>query len=662
MPPTGIKKQKTFSHRRHISKPRASLGTEKEKRQSSLTQLDFVSGTPQADEVIAISSDYEDGDFEVEQPKKRRRISAKGSEGGDWTPRTRSTRSSGKRHSAKTGKSDGLERGQQTMTQLEFVPSGQRPRPVDDIEDDDDDLDYKEPSRERRGSAVAFPKPAIKRTLPWSHQSDDEMEHVPQSPVKNQGGKSLHKKAHQETDLALHSIAAHDFNTPKKAARHSEIPSSQTPPSIKMSTIKSRKSQRHYSIQKSPSKSPSTSPSKLRGLRRTPLTERSINVIPPRWQPETQESQNPTMKMLQQVRMRTRMGGASLHEEAPMPPPQSKPQRHSTAELVQADGPAATKQKLPRMLQRTTTVQDSQASDENLVTQMPPARLTRTLTVQNSQHEDLDLSSQLYRSMSSRENLRVIDSQAVNDHHDDYEEDNEDDEEFEEEEEEYPHTFDPVSAALERDAARYAWTQTQAPRTQHIKRTQVVDSEDDSDDDDLDRGIVPDSESEDEIILLPSDGPSQELCSEDMVAPNSEPEERTPRPHTTAQKQPSPSPPSSPPPLRPSQVSTVMPTQSSPHFANPAELAEAEECSPPTSPPTVPKQSLIRKPQFQDTQALIISSSPLPLPPWSSSGEVDLGLFTMSKGGDNGINELASLTDFSLPPPPPLGMSSSPWR
>jgi len=665
MPPTGIKKQKTFSYRRHISKPRAYLGSEKEKRQSSLTQLDFVTSTSQATEVIPISSDYEDGDFEVEQPRKKRRVSGKGSEADDWTPRSRGTRSDGKGHSAKSKKNDALERGQQTMTQLEFVSSGQQ-KLVDDIEDDDDDLDYKGPYIGRRESPAALCEPAIKRTPLWSHESDDEMESVPQSPAKSPGYKDPYKAAHQETeDLAMHSIAAHDFTTPKKVARFSEVPSSQSPPSIKMSTRQSRKSQRHFLGEKSPSKSPSTSPSKLKGLRRTPLTEKSVNVIPPRWQPETQESQNPTMKMLQQVRMRTRLGGAPLHEEAPMPPPKSKPQRQAAAESSRVDDPSASsKQPPPRKLQRTTTVQDSQASDENIMTQMPPARLTRIGTVQDSQHEELDLSSQLYRSMSSRENLRVLDTQVDNELYDEHEDEDED---GLEEEEEYPHTYDPVSAALERDAARYAWTQTQAPRTQH-KRTQVVDSEDDSDDDDLDRGIVPDSESEDEIILLPSptgrNGPSQELCSEDLVAPNSEPEERTPRPRAIAQKQPSPSPPSSPPPLRPSQVSTVMPTQSSPRFAMPVELAEAEEYSPPTSPPTVPKPSLIKKPQFQDTQALTISSSPLPLPPWSSSGEVDLGFNNMSKGEkpDNGGNELASLVDFSLPPPPPLGMSSSPWR
>ena len=670
MPPTGIKKQKTFSHRRHISKPRAYLGSiEKEKRQSSLTQLDFVS-TPQTNEVVPLSSD-DDGneDFAEEQPKKRRRVSGKGSEGDDWTPRTSSGRSSAKRRSGNLKGKKKLEKGQQTMTQIDFVPSTHRHQDVDDIEDYDD-LEDEEHNFGGRDSPVVLRKASSKRSLPWVKQVDDELDHVPQSPTKSP---QRNAQQHQQPDLAAHSIATHDFTTPKKVTRHLEIPSSQSPPSIKMSTRQSRKSQRFYDGQKSPSKSPSLSPAKLAGLRRTPLQEKSANTVPPRWQPETQESQNPTMKMLQQVRMRTKMGGAALHEEAPMPPPKSKPQKRVTVESSQRDDPATTKQPLPRKLQRTNTVQDSQASEENIMTQAPPHNLKRVSTIQDSQHEDLDLSSQLYRSMSSRENLRVADTQFNNDHYDEYDD--------EEEEEEYPHTYDPVSAALERDAARYAWTQTQAARTQH-NESQIVDSEDDSDDDDLDRGIIPNSESEDEIILLPSpsaqNGPSQELLSEDVAVPHSEDqaEEPTPKAHApTEKKRPSPSPPSSPPPLRPSQVSTVMPTQSSPHFIHlptidPADAEEPEEkdeeYSPPTSPPAARKQTLIKKPQYQDTQALTISSSPLPLPPWSSSGEVDLGLNSLTKGDvtdhNTGGNELASLVDFSLPPPPPLGMSSSPWK
>lgn len=670
MPPTGIKKQKTFSHRRHISKPRASLGSiEKEKRQSSLTQLDFVS-TPQTNHVIPISSDNDnDEDFAVEQPRKKRRVSAKGSEGGEWTPKSSSTRSSGKKQSAKGRGKKKLEKGQQTMTQIDFVPSTHRQPMEDDIEDDDD-MEYDGHNVGGRDSPVVLRKTSVKRTLPWTHYSEDETDHVPQSPVKSPECNVHRKAARQHPDLAAHSIATHDFTTPKKSARHLEIPSSQSPPSMKMSTKQSRKSQRFHQSQKSPSKSPSTSPSKLKGLRRTPLQEKSSNMVPPRWQPETQESQNPTMKMLQQVRLRTKMGGAALHEEAPMPPPKNKPQKRVAVKSSQADDSTS---KRSVKLQRTTTVQDSQASDENIMTQAPLHKLVRTSTIQDSQHEDLDLSSQLYRSMSSRENLRVADSQFINDRYDEYDE-------GEEDEEEYPHTYDPVSAALDRDAARYAWTQTQAARTQQ-RKTQVVDSEDESDDDDdLDRGIIPDSESEDEIVLLPSptahNAPSQELLSEEVAIPRSEGEvgEPTPKAQTMVQKKhPSPSPPSSPPPLRPSQVSTVMPTQSSPHLINfpaiePAEAQEEEEeeeYSPPTSPPGASKHNLIRKPQYHDTQALTISSSPLPLPPWSSSGEVDLGLNSLSKGDgtdNNAGNELASLVDFSLPPPPPLGMSSSPWK
>ena len=88
MPPTGIKKQKTFSYRRHISKPRAFLGTEKEKRQSSLTQLDFVSSTPQATEVILNLQRFTKMVIlRWSNPRKKRRVSAKGSEGDEWTPR-----------------------------------------------------------------------------------------------------------------------------------------------------------------------------------------------------------------------------------------------------------------------------------------------------------------------------------------------------------------------------------------------------------------------------------------------------------------------------------------------------------------------------------------------------------------------------------------------
>jgi hypothetical protein len=670
MPPTGIKKQKTFAHRRHISKPRSSLGSDKEKRQSSLTQLDFVS-TPRTNDVICIASDDEEeegDDFATEQPMKRRRVSAKGSDGDDWTPKMSGKKSSEKRSSAKAKKKAGLERGQQTMTQIDFVSSAQQPHIEDEIEDDEEaGLEDKQDASSRKGG--------LRRTLPWLNEEPDDVNYVPQSPVTDSNSKSMASTVHPQPNLALHSIATYDFTTPKKIARHLEIPSSQSPPSIKLSSKKSQRTQRHLLGQKSPSRSPSKSPSKLNIMWRSPLQERPTNIGPLKWQAETQESQNPTMKMLQQVRMRTKMGGPLLHEEAPMPPPK-KPLRHGKLDKSQANRIPDTRLAPARTLKRTTTVQDSQASDENIMTQAPALGLHRTTTVQDSQHEDLDMSSQLYRSLSSRENLRIMDSQANNDDNDYNEPDYE--------EEDYPQTYDPVSAALDRDAARYAWTQTQAPRTQHTARNHIADSEDETDEDDLDRGIIPDSDSEDEVILLPSASKqggrarSQELCSDDLVVPPLQPSDGTAnQPEAQSQKKEiNDSPPSSP-PLRPSQVSTIMPTQSSPrHRQNSNKYStdqvaggkdeEAQEFSPPTSPD---RERRIKVTQVKDTQALTISSSPLPLPPWSSSGEVDLGLYTLPKGEgkeDSGNystnNELASLVDFSLPPPPPLGMSSSPWR
>jgi hypothetical protein len=682
--PSGIKKQKTFAHRRHISKPRSSLGSEKEKRQSSLTQLDFVS-TPRTNDVICIPSDEDEEEeeeeaFAVEQPRKRRRVSAKGSEADDWTPRMSGKKSSEKRSSAKAKKRAGLERGQQTMTQIDFVSSAQQPHIEDDIEDDEDagSADKQDTGLRKGGST---------RTLPWLNEEQDEVNCVPQSPVTDSRSKKTGNIVHQQPNLALHSIATYDFTTPKKIARHLEIPSSQSPPSIKLSSKKSQRTQRHLLGQKSPSRSPSKSPSKLNVMWRSPLMEKPANIAPLKWQAETQESQNqesqkqesqnPTMKMLHAVRMRSKLGGTLLHEEAPMPPPK-RPMRRDKNGKSQATKIPDTQLAPARTLKRTTTVQDSQASDENIMTQAPPLGLHRTHTIQDSQHEDLDMSSQLYRSLSSRENLRITDSQANND---DYE-NNED----YYEEEDYPQTYDPVSAALDRDAARYAWTQTQAPRTQHTTRTQIADSEDETDEDDLDRGIIPDSDSEDEIILLPSASEqrgrdrSQELCSDDLVVPHPHrnDNETAKQPEEQPQQREIPNSLPSSPPLRPSQVSTIIPTQSSPQHRHdsikrPADQAteskegEAQELSPPSSPDP---HRRIKVAQTKDTQALTISSSPLPLPPWTSSGEVDLGLYTLPKGEGkddassyhNTNNELASLVDFSLPPPPPLGMSSSPWR
>lgn len=669
MPSSGSKKQLKFGHRRHIAKPRTSLGSmESEKRQSSLTQLDFVSTPQPSSEIIRIpDTDDEDEDFVVEQPKKRRRLSSKNSADDDWTPRA-NRRSSTRRRSAKIKQEHGREKGQQTMTQMDFVSSAEQHGVEDDIEDDHGCEFNGSEDGNVQGSGHSKHE-GRKRTIPWLDRADDMIEDLPASrrtpsPTKGSRRPSPTKVSHQPRDLAFHSISAHDFTTPKKALRHLEVPSSQSPPSVKMS---SKRSQR--------SRQASASPSKLANTPgRSPLKEKSANVAPQRWQPETQESQNPTMKMLQQVRWRTKFGKAPLHEEAPMPPPK-RPKSQVLVEASQNVEAPRQMEPSPRKLRRVATIQDSQAEDEAIMTQAPPPKLYRVSTIQNSQVEDLDLSSQIYRSISSRENLADFESQAYNDHYDDNEYDDPG-----------PHTFDPVSAALDRDAARYAWTQTQAAPSGAAQRTktQIADSEEESDDDDdLDRGIVPDSDSEDEVILLSKPGPSQEILTEDrdedvtlMAPPNnshsrhirSQGEEASksaptiPQNQTAHSNSTSNSPPSSPPPLRPSQISTIVPTQSSPRPHLPSQKP-ANPSSPPTSPPR-PFSTAKTRPA-PATQALTISSSPLPLPPWSSSGEeVEAKYFPPATKEDpeEARNELDTLVDFSLPPPPPLGGSSSPWR
>lgn len=326
---------------------------------------------------------------------------------------------------------------------------------------------------------------------------------------------------------------------------------------------------------------------------------------------------------------------------------------------------------------------------DDLSLELPPRQLKRTATVQNSQLEDMDLSSDLYRSISasSRTQQQIdYDSNAHDNLHDEggtYDQG--------------PYTYDPVSAALERDAERFGWTQTQAPLG---RVANSVDDKDDGDDYDLDHGIEPPSDNEDDVVMLPkparaisqelgdlSDPPAGAL-EEPLPAAGAANEPGEPEAADGAltevaseQDPPSDSPPSSPPTLRPSQTSTVVPTQMSPRHATQRVKFEVKEYSPPTSPPA-PREKAVpapispsQKPAEQGrlgsvirprTQEFQFSSSPLPFPPWSSPERGRwAGMETQSlreNGNEAGKarEALNNLTDFSLPPPPPLMSSSVP--
>ncbi|KAI7487061.1 hypothetical protein KC351_g2911 [Hortaea werneckii] len=135
--------------------------------------------------------------------------------------------------------------------------------------------------------------------------------------------------------------------------------------------------------------------------------------------------------------------------------------------------------------------------------------------------------------------------------------------------------------------------------------------------------------------------------------------------------------PSSPPPLRPSQISTVAGTQLSPPrlkdtqrpppltLASPRVrpqpdlVTSSSKPSSPTAPASPNNKQLFS--QWPET----FPSSPLPLPPWSSpprphETQASKARSQTQMRGRRGSIGLGSLADFSLPPPPPMSSSSRP--
>lgn len=135
--------------------------------------------------------------------------------------------------------------------------------------------------------------------------------------------------------------------------------------------------------------------------------------------------------------------------------------------------------------------------------------------------------------------------------------------------------------------------------------------------------------------------------------------------------------PSSPPPLRPSQVSTVAGTQLSPSrlkdtqrpppftLTSPRARLQPDlipSSSKPSS-PTAPASPNSKQPFSQWPETF--PSSPLPLPPWSSpprphETQASKARSQTQTRGARGSIGVGSLADFSLPPPPPMSSSSRP--
>lgn len=626
--------------------------------------------TPRA--TIDNSSDDTDDDDYQERPAKRRKWSA--------TP------------SAKKGKKTKLgerEAGQSSFTQVDYLSRMKAPRRSDmdadgfqmwqDSETEEDVLeDAPYTSRDARFGA------------PSTTSADDSEDMVPEIAESSQNG--LEQDSQGDAREKQPDGMATRLRTPQKV-RFVEVPSSQTPPGTKQTAQRLRPRQ------------PSIS--------RSPLKEKPANATSPLSKLRSPASQDMSMKMLERTRFanqKARRVNASAENgidqdlercaaeasddfslrTCPMPPPPSRHLRRTTtvqdsqAEDVEALGstvddagdlePAGTIPDSQRASSNEAIVEDSQY-------QRPPRKLKRVATVQDSQIDEDDIEHDV--DMASRTQCNYLDEMAH-----DLDEDLRS--------ECYPDgTYDPAVSALDRDADRFSWA-----HTQHFST--LVDEDAETEDEEIAHVH------EREAVQLPDTippGPSQELggaldvssLAKEKFAPPSSSDyvvsagedfdavqverrddsayesgdqvtvakaveitsSRTPREETATREEARI--PSSPPLLRASQVSTVVPTQASVALraASPQRPVKPEPVSQPPPPGRHGQTQafgVFTSPYMPSSlwQPESLSSSPLPLPPWTSPQAHG----TLDHGADFGIEtQLDSLADFSLPPPPPMSSS-----
>lgn len=297
------------------------------------------------------------------------------------------------------------------------------------------------------------------------------------------------------------------------------------------------------------------------------------------------------------------------------------------------------------------TIQDSQSEGASLSNVSskeslnPPPRkgeLRRVTTVQDSQFDDEDLFDD--------HEVHIKESQYAPDFtQQDY--------------------FDPANSALDRDALRFRWTQTQ----KQLSNINEDDSDAETDDGDLDGGrrdlqtprVKPASPN------LPTERRQTVVSDEEGQTHNTPP---TAVRHKAVLEAPRPSSGddsaydsndhanneetlvlSSSPPLRASQVSTIVPTQASTHQTATGNdsIASVPRRSELIEPATVPISPYRPIRHFHP-----LSSSPFPLPPWSSPQKPQSHAQLDETSSPLRSSQQSRLVDYSLPPPPTLSSSS----
>ena len=300
-----------------------------------------------------------------------------------------------------------------------------------------------------------------------------------------------------------------------------------------------------------------------------------------------------------------------------------------------------------------------------------PPKLQRATTIQDSEYGDSDLDDLEYKPLQinvaevhEEARKQPVDREAVIKSESALDEGAESDDELTRRSDEDEATYDPAFSALDRDAARFAMlTQTQRIKREplltqpHIcndkleqqtldLETQVATADVNISDtvaEQLSRDLS--ATVQGEVEFVPSSQAHERRRAQQIVsgveedkAPDTQPtgpidangaEERVP---------------SSPPPLRPSQVSTVAPSPTQLSPARPsASAARRIILTSPTSP--IPDSI---DDDWSPAKDLDTSSSPMPFPPWTQPEDALLG------GHGNEGETMGSMSDFSLPPPPPL--------
>lgn len=641
-------KQVKFPARRHNTRSGAGAARslpQKLKRQSTLTQLDFVSTPHSSHEVIPNSSD-EDEEYTERKPKRRRKLDPKARDQSTLTQNWR-------RRAMEQGSSDG-----------EFA----------DWEEDTTTMDV----TESEGGKAQDTQGTARYLFGRMQEVSSEMQelgdgHSDVSPAIRQ-----HRMLVASSDAGDGSTrpstadSKATLQTPKKA-RRTEVPSSQTPSSAILSVHKTWKN-REYDA--------------------SPLKGHSNSPMPLKKSPRSQTS-SPSKRMLRHMESNISYCDATPSGDAKSELWKaelvSSPRRKYNS--APATGTAAAP--IARRLARSTTVQDSQ--DEVDLAPMERS-LKRITTVQDSQSEsdlevcgsnndqddETELTVMLEVSDKERPEMhttvdepQIDTTQPRGSSLQDYEHD--DKMEIDAEEglaHEYKYTaslqqqtYDPVSAALDRDAARFGRGATQLviqPQSDAYcvgssgdkSAGNHNDGEEGGDFDDVSmhgsEERAEDSEPEcvaespveaDPETQFVADSPSAEMqyqpspelgeftqASENLMDGNGEHDSvHHGQPQSMAivpdMEGPELAMPPSPKVPRPSQVSTVVSTQGTTSRPNSGH----------GNAPTSPRKSAA----WTNT----LSSSPFPLPPESWRGAQSYrDLETQS----------SDIFDFSLPPPPPL--------